>query len=316
MREEEILKFLKERAEQGLLGADLGDDCAVVEEDGKFLLLTTDALVEGVHFSQRYFSPYYLGRKLAAVNLSDVAAMGGVPSEALLTLGLPQAPKSVWIEAFFQGLVDRLAEFGSKLVGGDVVLSPGGIFLNLALLGRSSWPPVRRSGAKPGDLVYVSRPLGASAAALELLQGVLPCPELLKRAHLDPEPELLLGQMLARKGLASAMMDISDGLALDLTRLCRASQVGALIKKEAIPVFNQLAELPLKKRPLDYALFGGEDYALLFTIPSEVRTSLESVAKRLGRTFYLIGEIEAGAELLLAEGNRVERLSPQGFAHF
>jgi thiamine-monophosphate kinase len=208
--------------------------------------------------------------------------------------------------------------FEARLVGGDTVRSPGGLFLNLALVGEAaSGKTVFRHGAKPGDLIFVSRPLGASSAGLELLQKGVHSPEPLIMAHLDPEPEVILGRSLAEKGLPSAMMDVSDGLALDLSRLCEASGVGAILEEEKIPVAAEILEAALSRDPLWYALSGGEDFALLFTVPRKEAEGVKAVFSALGRKAYPIGEITASPGILLKQPDgKTSPLSPQGFDHF
>jgi len=317
VKEEDLIAYLLSQKGQKALDEGIGDDCAILVGKGGYTLLTTDALVEGVHFDRRYFSAYFLGRKLAVVNLSDMAAMGGCPQAALLTLGLPSPPEPAWVQEFFQGLLSRLGEFGAKLVGGDTVRNPGGIFLNLSLVGHATWAPVRRDKARPGEIIFVSRPLGASAAALELLQKGVSCPDPLIQAHLDPEPELLLGQALAQKQLISALIDISDGLALDLKRLCRASGVGAILFEESIPFHPLLSGLSLEAPPLHYALFGGEDYALLFTSPPASQDQLTNLTSSLGRILFPVGRIcaETGLWLKTRHGDQIP-LDAKGFDHF
>ena len=316
MTEQEILSFLERFLPQppGQLVKGVGDDCAVVEEGERALLLTVDAMIEGVHFDLAYFSPLFLGRKLAAVNLSDVAAMGGEPRFALLTLGLPRGPEKAFLEEFFRGLSARLREFGAYLVGGDCVRSRE-ICLSLSLLGEAPrGEVVFRQGARPGDWLFVSRPLGASAMALERLQEGRSVPESLLKAHLDPDPEITLGRALAQEGLVSAMMDVSDGLLLDLARLCQASQVGAELFAEGIPL--PAVEIALSRPPLDYALAGGEDFALLFSVPPEKEETLRALARRLGRQVFKVGRCLAEKGLFLRQHNQRSPLAPEGFDHF
>lgn len=276
------------------------EDCAVWKEPGgAFLLFTADALVEGVHFKRAYFSPYALGRKLSAVNLSDIAAMGGAPEGALLVLGFSQEPEKEFVDQFYKGLTEELSRFGAGLLGGDTVKSPV-LWAALFLFGRAE-QPVFRQGARPGDLIFVSRPLGASAAALRWFSERKEPPEALKKAHLFPEPEVELGRFLAQNGLATAMIDVSDGLLLDLHRLCRASGVGA-----------ELYEIPIAEGATEKeALAGGEDYALLFTVPQEKAKALKEFSEK--RPLFHLGRILPSPERLLYRGRP---LAPQGFDHF
>jgi len=279
----------------GLLRA-AEEDCAVLAEGDIYRLYTADALVEGVHFRREYFSPEALGWKLAVVNLSDVAAMGGTPEGALLILGAPSLEEG-FLEDFYRGLRRALETYGAGLYGGDTVRAPI-LFLGLFLFGRAE-RPIFRSGARPGDLLFVSRPLGASAAALRHLKEGRRPPEPLLRAHLFPEPEIELGREVARRGLASAMMDLSDGLLLDLSRLLRASGVpGAEL--EEIPVAQGATE--------EEALSGGEDFALILAVPPEKAPLLE----KLKSPFFQIGKITERPGLRL----RGRPVSPQGFDHF
>ncbi|OAQ21122.1 Thiamine-monophosphate kinase [Thermosulfurimonas dismutans] len=299
MRESEFLlrirPYLYEK--EGLVSS-ADEDCAVIAEGQAFRLYTVDALVEDIHFKWSYFTPYALGFKLAAVNLSDIAAMGGIPEWALLTLGFPEPPRGDFIEGFYRGLVEGLSRFGARLVGGDTVRSP--VFWAALFLSGRTENPILRKGASPGDLIYVSRSLGASAAALRyFLSGEEP-PEFLRKAHLFPEPEISLGRLLSEKALASAMMDVSDGLLLDLSKLCRTSEVGAEI--EEVPVAPGATE--------EEALSGGEDYALIFTVPKEKeRFLLESV----DRPLYRLGKIISQKEKIYLYGRPV---APEGFDHF
>ncbi len=299
MTEEEFLKYVSRYHSKGSpVVRTEEEDCAVWEEDG-FRLFTADAMVEGVHFRWAYFSPYALGWKLAAVNLSDIAAMGGTPQGALLILGWPRVPEKSLIEEFYRGLTEGLSRFGAGLLGGDTVKSPV-FWAGLFLFGRAT-RPIFRQGAQPGDLIYVSRPLGASAAALRWFEEGKDPPEALKKAHLFPEPEVELGRRLAEAGLVSAMIDISDGLLLDLSRLCRASGVGAEL--ENIPVAEGATE--------EEALSGGEDYALLFAAPPGKEKDL---FRAIGdRPLYPLGHLTQKAGLISFRGRPI---SARGFDHF
>ncbi|NPA49510.1 MAG: thiamine-phosphate kinase [Thermodesulfobacteria bacterium] len=316
MTEEELLKFLAQtltpRSREIICG--VGDDCAVVETADRWHLFTMDTMVEGVHFSFSYFTPYEVGRKLAAVNLSDIAAMGGIPKFGLLSLSLPEIREDQ-VRSFLEGLLSKLSTYDAELVGGDVTRSSSkGWHLSLSLSGETAkGGAIFRSGGKPGDALFVSRPLGASAAALELWQRGITPPESLKKAHLDPEPEIRLGQVLAENHLASAMIDVSDGLLLDLKRLCEASGLGAIIFPEKIPVPEELRDLPLSRPPLDYALAGGEDFALLFAVPPSQRKVLKHFWPA---GLYEIGKLIPEKGIFAQEGESLKPLPPKGFDHF
>ncbi len=314
MTEEEFLKFLAEslRPHAREIVSGVGDDCAVIDAQDHWLLLTLDTFVEGVHFSWDYFSPYEVGRRLAAANLSDIAAMGGEPSFALLSFSVPSLEEEK-AKSFLTGLTDKLTAYGAELVGGDLTKSSAGWHLSLSLLGRTpKGAAIFRRGAEEGDLVFVSRPLGASAAALYLWQKGIEPPAPLKKAHLDPDPEVELGLLLSRHQLASAMIDVSDGLLLDLKRLCEASQKGAKLYLEKIPVAPELLRFSLDD-PLTFALGGGEDFALLFTVPEDKVRILEQICPR---PLYQIGEIISSPGLYSLESGQLKPLPSQGFDHF
>lgn len=306
MNEREWIRYLKRYLyENAPVIATYNEDATVIKlEEKYYLLITTDALVEGIHFDLAYFDFYSLGVKLAASNLSDIAAMGGRPRWALLTLGSPKPLAPSFIDSFMQGLISTLEKYSSHLTGGDTVKSPF-FFFSLTLLGETE-RPLLRGGAKPGDYLFVSKPLGGSSAFLRLIKE-LPfdrIPENLKKAHLQPEPEIELGLLI--RDLANSCIDVSDGFLLDLSRLCEASGVSAEIEEEKIPLE--------KGATLEEALSGGEDYALLFTLPEENLSFLESFPKPV----YFIGRIIEGANKIFMKNKRGERksLSPRGYDHF
>lgn len=303
----------------------IGDDCAVLRQDDRnCLLVSTDTLVAGVHFDLAWHPPYLLGRKSGAVNLSDIAAMGGQPRFALLSMAFPGAAPP-WLDDFLAGLHGMLGEYDTRLVGGDTVKSPSDICITVTIIGEAPEDAVcYRSGAVSGDLVFVSGCLGDAAAGLALCRSGLPAAgseqwQQLIKAHLDPQPQVHLGRILAESGLVHAMMDISDGLATDLAHMCAESGAGAEIFKEDLPVSEQLAAAARKlANPLfDWALKGGEDYQLLFTAAPEQGQNLRRlVADQTGKDISAIGRITQGQGVYLCSDEQRREISYQGYDHF
>ena len=313
----------------------IGDDAAVLKIPASALLLaTTDMLIEGVHFDLAYTDFYSLGWKSAAVNLSDIAAMGGSPRFCLTSLGIPPTVSVEQISEFYRGLNGLLAAHRTALVGGDTCSSPRGMTVCVTLLGEIERKnTIGRGGAKPGDRIFVTGTLGDSAAGLELLKsgvrsqkpgarrrkvaaGFSPreVAALVKR-HLRPEPRVEWGRKLALSRCAHAMIDVSDGLSSDLGHICRQSGTGAVIEAGKIPMSLPLRKTAayLSKPPLQYALSGGEDYELLFTVPPEKIKKLLS----LGLPAAEIGEITASRKMLIVDGRgKTSLLVPMGYNHF
>ena len=303
----------------------IADDCAALDWGGPdFLLWTVDTLVEGVHFDLAYTSFSLLGRKSLAVNLSDIAAMGGKPAYALLSLGWPPGRNLAPALEFGQGLAACARDFEVTVVGGDTVSSTLGVAVAVTVIGRvPKAEMLRRSGAQVGDLIYVTGTLGDSAAALEILRRQLEVDpslrEPLVRAHLDPQPQVAAGRLLAQGGLATACIDLSDGVATDLYHICRLSGVGARLATENLPLSPGVRAVArmLGKDPEALALRGGEDYQLLFT-------SSPAQAARVPETFTQagleaptpIGEICSGKEVILITGKKEEIISGGGYDHF
>jgi thiamine-monophosphate kinase len=328
LSEKEIIALIRSRcgeADHGLLRG-IGDDCAVIRRGADQVeLVTTDALLEGVHFDPAWHPPRLLGRKAAAVNLSDIAAMGGQPRYAFLALGLPGDYRQAWLEEFMAGFMERLAEFATVLIGGDTVKSLQGTMLSVTVLGEMAESEIlMRSTARVGDLVLVSGPLGEAAAGLELCrQGQVkegdPRWSRLLAAHLDPTPEIGLGRVLAHSRLVSAMMDLSDGLATDLANLCRESRVGAEIDGTALPISPETSQAAgfWSVDPRVWALSGGEDYRLLLTVaPDKVETLADLVRQQLGRELFPVGRIVAEPGVRLLEDGTSREITDLGFDHF
>jgi len=291
----------------------IGDDAAVLDD----LVITTDMLIEDVDFT-RAIPIEFVARKSLVANLSDLAAMGATPAYAVVALGVP---RYLDVEVFMSSMAVAAKDYKIEIVGGDLSRAEK-IIVSITAVGRAK-RPLLRSGARPGDRIYVSRPLGASHAGLELLKrgwSIDPPPDLpygqrefaaaVIRRHIDPEPEVALGIALASIAEVTACIDISDGLSTDLNHLCEASGVGAEIERERIPVFPDLRSAgPLLGIDVRNAvLHGGEEFALLFT--ASLRES--ELSARAGRPVYAIGRVvkEKGIRL---DG---ESLLPGGFDHF
>lgn len=312
----------------------IGDDAAVFVAPER-LAVTTDVLLED-HDFRRDSDPRRLGRKAMNVNLSDLAAMGAKPLWAVLALGLPKRTKTEWLDALAAGVKEAASEHGVVVVGGDLSASEK-IFVAVTAMGQAPDAPLTRAGAEPGDVLFVSGTIGAAAAGLRLLEKGyrlsaervaldpkgrrVPAPRAqevarLIRHQIDPRPQLELGSTLAAGSLASAAIDVSDGLARDLYRLCRASDVGATVEAGLLPVDSALADLaPLAGLdPLAAALYGGEDFGLLFTVPRKKLAAVESLAGRFA--LRRIGTIDDGAGVRLVRGGRRAPLTDAGFDHF
>jgi thiamine-monophosphate kinase len=303
----------------------IGDDCAVLAGDGgDYLLWTVDTLVEGVHFDLAYTSLFQLGWKSLTVNLSDIAAMGGTPGPALLALGWPPDRDRCGALEFAAGLAQAARDYGAAVIGGDTVASPEGLMITVTLTGRvPAAQMLRRAGARAGDLIFVTGPLGEAAAGLEILRRQLDLPPEVKdpltEAHLRPQPHLRAGRVLAQEGLATALIDTSDGVATDLYHICQASGVGARILAALVPVSPHVrAAAPvLSRNPLDLALTGGEDYRLLFTATPETAGRLHAAFARSGLAAPLpLGRVVPGDRVILETPGGDVDISGKGYDHF
>jgi len=300
----------------------LTDDAAVVDlQPGRSLVATTDTVIAGVHFLADD-PPDLIARKALRVNLSDLASMGAEPLGYLLVTALPAGIDENWVAQFSRGLAQDQAEFSIALLGGDTAFTPGPLSLTITALGQvERGKALLRSGAKPGDRVYVSGTIGDSAFGLKLAKGepltLSPSEKssLLDRYRL-PQPRLGLGRRLI--GVASAAMDVSDGFAADLGHICQASRVGALVEAAKLPVSPALRSvLEAGEASLVEVATGGDDYELLFTAPAAVELLLGRIATELALPLTAVGEIrrEPGVIVLDQNGRAVE-LGPGGYRHF
>jgi len=304
-----------------------GDDTAVVRiESNRLLLLTCDMMVEEVHFWRQWARPEQIGAKAMTQNLSDVAAMGGEPGFAVASIAAPGELPAQMVEGIAQGLISTASRYGAAVVGGDLVGSPGPMVIDVALVG---WVEedllLLRRGARAGDVIAVTGSLGASAAGLVALRqgfGDQRWPELAQvlQAHHEPRPRLAEGRAIAATRQATAMMDLSDGLADDLPRLCAESGVGARIYADRLPVDPACAAVAARvgADPFTLATSGGEDYELLFTCArGAVGEIAAAVSRSTGTAVTAIGEVvsaEEGIALVSTGGER--RALGTGFDHF
>ncbi|HEX9410149.1 MAG TPA: thiamine-phosphate kinase [Actinomycetota bacterium] len=328
--EDELLTTLRRLLSEETPGVRVGpgDDAAVVDMGWQSAVLTADMLVEGVHFDRSTISARDLGYKAVVVNVSDVAAMGGSPRYGLVSLGLPPDADVAWVVELYGGIRDAAAEYAMSVVGGDTARADR-VVVAVAITGEvPKDAAVTRAGARPGDRIVVTGSLGAAAGGLHLSRA--PASEMgsaltsawgrdLLAAQFRPVARVGEGQTLAQRG-ATAMMDISDGLSLDLSRLCRESGVAATIHLADIPVAAGLSDIVdiVHAQPLDLALSGGEDYELLATLPAPaVSRAREQLGERFGTALTDIGEIREGEGLVAVDAEGTERpLEPKGWDHF
>lgn len=310
---EQIRKTMARGAKGVRVG--IGDDAALLAlPPASRLLATTDLLLEGVHFDLATTDLFSLGWKSAAVNLSDIAAMGGTPRFCLTALGIPSSLTVEDIGEFYRGVNACLKKFGAVLVGGDTCGSRTGLVISVSVLGEAKKKrAVTRSGARPGDRIFVTGTLGDSAAGLEMLgtRGRGTAKQLVEK-HLRPTPRVAEGIKLA--GIASAMIDVSDGLSSDLGHLCEQSGAGAEIYIERIPLSKVLRSAKgMKLPPVKYALSGGEDYELLFTVHRSNIKNMKAV--KLAATEIGVITRDRSMRLIDARGKSTP-LPVTGFDHF
>jgi thiamine-monophosphate kinase len=300
----------------------IGDDVAVIEMGAKVVLLTTDILIEGIHFNRSWIDSYQLGRKALAVNLSDIASMGGIPKYFLISIGLPKNLPISFVSSFYFGLKNEAKRFRVELIGGDTSLSQK-IVINICLLGEARKRDLLfRKGARMGEDLFVSGTLGDAALGLKILQekGEIKGAEGLIKKHLLPSPRVELGQAVAKRRLATAMIDVSDGLLIDASHLLEESGVGAQIWEDRIPLSRLYRKWihSFSKDPFELALSGGEDYELLFTAPSVIKKKISSLVQLLKIPITHIGKIlpeKAGLRIIRKDGKDYSP-SQLGFEHF
>ena len=307
----------------------IGDDAAVIKSfTGTDVVISTDLLVEDIDFRRDTTRPDLLGHKALAVSLSDIAAMGSRPRWALLSIGVPEDIwNSEFLDQFYEGYFKLADRYGVKLIGGDLSRTPEKIVVDSIVLGECPMGrELFRTGARPGDQIYVTGFLGDAAAGLRLIErgvklhgerGSSHTVDNLLARQLQPEPRVGWGLLLGEKRLATAMIDISDGLSSDLHHLCDESGVGAIIEAAQLPIDEVVSELCGRRAldPLMLALHGGEDYELLFTVSPDAVGQLPSRVD--GVSITRIGEIrETTQGVRISEGSRVWKLPSGGWEHF
>lgn len=323
--EENWVQHLKEQfpSQDSLVG--IGDDCAVIPyEQNKAWLVTTDALVEGVHFLKDQISAFDLGAKAIAINVSDIAAMGGFPHYAFLSIALPKETDSQWAYELIQGMKEACEEWDVQLLGGDTVGSKRDVFINLTLISSAALDHIKyRHQAKPDDVICVTGYLGNAGAGFQALQENVDKTEhinYLIHTHFYPQPHLQQGVWLASQSNVHAMMDLSDGLDCDLKRLIKSSHVGAVIETSKIPTSDALIQASLDHQwnALKLALTGGEDYCLLLTVASDSFSMVQNAfQENFGCPLYEIGKInDQSGQLAYHQDGKPIQLNYKNFDHF
>ena len=300
------------RTGRGSLVAGIGDDCAVLRIPADHeALITTDFSLEGIHFRREWHSPQFIGHRCLTRGLSDIAAMGGDPVAVFLSLALPASTPQRWVDGFLDGLLKLAKQFRVPLAGGDTTQSPGGIFADIVVLGSvPRGKAILRSGALPGDRIYVTGSMGGAAAETSnLYRRAQASRKPAKASSGLPQPRIALGRTLRERGFATAMIDISDGLSTDLSHICEESRVGAEVWKSAIPRATSRG----RQVDIHFALHGGDAYELLFT----ARKATRMLARINGVPITCIGEITRGKKMMLISSNGAcKLLHARGWEHF
>lgn len=308
-----IARIRSRAARRRGVAAGIGDDCAVLKiPAGHQALVTTDFSLEGVHFRRQWHPAEVVGHRCLTRGLSDIAAMGGVPVATFLSLALPKNLPQSWVDQFVKGLLKLADKFKVSLAGGDTAQSPDGVLADIVVIGSvPNGKAIKRSGARAGDRLYVTGALGGAAATLKLLFSGGKLRPVDFPSHFHPLPRVEVGRFLQQKGLASAMIDLSDGLSTDLGHICEESEVGAEIHAPAIPRIS--IGKPPREVDLEFALHGGDDYELLFTVrpPKHVPNRIAGVP------ITQIGHITRDKHVVLVNDDGVSSdLRPKGWEHF
>lgn len=302
---ERISKILGKPKSKNVL-TQIGDDAAIVKVNGKKVVFTVDCLVEGDHFSLDWFSSEEIGMKAIEINASDIYAMNAKPCFALISLVLPKNTSVELIDGIYKGMLSTAKKHGIELVGGNITHGKQ-LIIDVSMLGFVEGKPVYRNSAKPNEFLCVSGPLGGASTGLNLFLKKIKGFKGVKKLHTQPKakPE----KALKIAGYASAMIDVSDGLASETRNICKESDCGAVIYREKIPLSEgvQKAASAMKMNPVDFALFGGEDFEFVFTVSP----------KKLGRVQgFVVGEIIREKSVFLEEKGKRKKLERYGYDHF
>jgi thiamine-monophosphate kinase len=303
----------------------IGDDCAVISIGGpEHLLVTTDLLVERVHFLMNWAPPEVIGAKVLTANISDIAACGGIPRDAFVSLAIPETIDVEWLDALYRGMANIARTFDVNLLGGDTTGSKSDFAINIVVTGLVPVDEVLfRHTARVDDIIVITGPTGESGAGLDILLNSPEVPHkisrLLSASHLEPRAHVSEGRLLARSRACTAAIDVSDGLSSDLRHICLDSGVGAMVLEAQLPVSRELSDAAriMGKDPLAWVLNGGEDYVLLAAVKPGLIEDVQKQFEAEGRELFAIGRFTAdpAMELLSIDGTRQD-LNPRGWDHF
>ena len=300
---ERITKKLKDK--DVLVG--IGDDAAVIKTEKGLQVLTTDCLVEGDHFRREWFTPEQIGMKAIEINVSDIAAMGAIPKYVLVELALPEDLDVEFVEELYKGMWKVCDKYNIEVIGGNMTHCEN-IIISITLTGEVDKNNLcLRRGAKPGDFIFVSGHLGNGRAGLRLFQEDLKGFEQVRKSYLEPKAQLETALKIAT--YANSMIDVSDGLAPEIKHICDESNCGAIIYKDKIPIKDEVRNVArtLNEDEYDYALFGGEDFELVFTVSKEKLDKVNGL---------LVGEIIKNKEIKLSSNGKEKEITESGYDHF
>jgi thiamine-monophosphate kinase len=302
-----LIERLAEKPASRKIVKGIGDDAAVIKVGNRYLVFTTDTLVEGDHFSLKYFTPEQIGKKSVEINVSDIGAMGAEPKFFLVALVLPEHIDVKIIENIYKGMRQKGAKYKIEIIGGNITHGKQ-LVIDIFMIGEVKKKNLKlRSDARPGDLIFVSGELGSSTAGLKLFLKNKKGFNRIKKRHLEPEAKF--GKVRPFLKYINAMIDVSDGLASEVTRICEQSNTGAVIYPDLVPINPETikAAESCKGNPLDYALYGGEDFELVYTVSRKNANKIKG---------FMVGEITLKKGVRLFKDGREEPLSKHGYDHF